>query len=86
MIGDNGQNETRPPFCDQKWRIRFLFARYWSHLKPERRSKGNGLFLSEARHLVSDGSGLPCRDLDCVVAFFTEEFLCNSPVNECVLT
>ena len=83
MIGDNGQNETRPPFCNLKWRQECHFA---SHSRPERRLKENGLFLSKARHLVSDGSGLPCRDLNCVVAFFTEEFLCNSPVNECVLT
>jgi hypothetical protein len=53
---------------------------------PEHRLKGNGLFLSEECHLVPDGSGLPSRGLDCLVAFFTEEFLCNSPVNECVLT
>ncbi len=83
MIGDNGQNETRPPFCDLKWRQECHFA---SHSRPERRLKGNGLFLSEARHLVPDESGLPCCGLDCLFAFFTEEFLCNIPVNECVLT
>jgi hypothetical protein len=74
------------PFSHRGWRIRFLFARHWSRSRPERRLKGNGLFLSDARHLVPDGSGLPCCGLDCLVAFFTEEFLCNLPVNECVLT
>ena len=86
MIGDDGQNETRPPFCDLKWRQECHFASHSGHSRPERRLKGNGLFLSEEPHLAPDGSGLPCCGLDWLFAFFTEEFLCNSPVNECVLT
>jgi hypothetical protein len=31
MIGDNGQNETRTPFCGPKWRQEYHFA---NHSEP----------------------------------------------------